>query len=478
MKQGYLMAFIVVLLLTGGNRLSAQPNSIYFLKGVPQTKDLNPARPGIEKGFYLSMPLFSRLDFSVNTNNWSYNDLIHRGRGAMKDSLVWDFKNYLSSLDKNNFVNESMALTLLEAGWKRGTYFYGFSWSERQVAEPFFTRNVVDLLYYGNASYLGSTYHTGYLGVGAQHYREFAFTIAKEVSKKLRVGITGKLLFGLAGIKTSGLNVVAGMPQSGNQIDIGANGNVFISAPVDVQILNDKGYKMVSRDYFSMNSYLSNFGNPGFAVDLGFATKVNKEFEFSMSLIDLGFISWSRDVTTLAENGHFIFRGVNLNTVTPTNNPPTSSDAMGLFLALSDSLRGAFLPMKSTNGFSTLLPVKLYVAGEYKVGDDVALGGLARIRMFNNMLHTSLTASINTKLTSRLSFTASYSMMESTYDNLGLAAAWRAGAIQFYAASDNVVSFARLSSARNMNLRFGINLLFQDGEKRPRGLYNGRRRSK
>jgi hypothetical protein len=474
MRRVYQLMIFLLILMPGTQSSYAQPNSLYFLKGVPQTKDLNPARPGIERGFYISMPFFSKVDLSMNTNNWSYNDLIHQGSGAYADSLVWDFKSYLSSLGKKNFVNESAALTLLEAGWKKGTVFLGFSWTEREFAEPFFTKDLANILYYGNAPYLGNTYSSGYFGVGAQHYREFAFTFSKEMSKKISVGMTGKLLFGMAALKTTGMNFIVGMPVSGDQMDLGATGRAFISAPVDFQLISNNGYHLLSKSHFDRSTYLSNFGNPGFAVDLGFTDKVNPEFEFSMSLVDLGFISWKKDVTVFTENGHFLFRGINLNTVTPTNNPPTTTDAKGLMLALRDSMKVAFFPTETNSGFNTLLPVKLYIAGEGKINENFSIGGVARIRMFNSMIHTSLTASANAALSKNFSLSASYSIMESTFDNLGLAAAFRIGKVQLYGVSDNVFAFYHPSSARNANLRFGINFIFQDEPKQRKGTGNRR----
>ena len=135
-------------------------------------------------------------------------------------------------------------------------------------------------MYYGNAPYLGSTYHSGYFGVGAAHYREFSFTYAREFKKNISIGITGKLLFGMAGVKTSGLNFVGGMPISGNQIDMGATGKALISAPVDIQILNNaSGYQTITKDNFSYGSYFANFGNPGLAVDLGLTNKISEKME-------------------------------------------------------------------------------------------------------------------------------------------------------------------------------------------------------
>src|SRR5665647_740163 len=93
--------FSFVILLFGSHLLLAQPNTLYFMKGIPQTKDLNPARPGIFGGFYFSMPLFSKLDLAVNTNNWAYNDLIHWGTGTRSDSLVIDLDKFRGSIDNS-----------------------------------------------------------------------------------------------------------------------------------------------------------------------------------------------------------------------------------------------------------------------------------------------------------------------------------------------------------------------------------------
>ena len=471
MRQSIWLIVLILLFLSGVNSLKAQPNSLYYLKGVPQTKDLNPARPGIDQGFYLSMPLFSKLDLSVNSNNIGFNDLIHRGTGAQADSMVYDFKKFLSVLDVNNFVNESAALTLIEFGRKKGTSFYGFSWTEREFLEPFFTKNLANLIYYGNAPYVGTTYSTGYFGIAAQQYREFAFTYAKDVNKKISVGLTGKLLFGLAGIKTSGVNAVAGMPQSGDLLDLNATGKVFLSAPVEMQLVYNKGYHFSASEHYSTGKYLTNFGNPGLAADFGFAAKVSQKFEFSMSLIDLGFISWNKDVTSFAENNNFIFRGINLNTITATNMPPVPTDVSSLFIPLRDSLQEKFAPAQPNAKFTTLLPVKFYAAGEYKVNENVTIGAVARVRMLSNMVHTSYTASANAALSGSFSVSGSYSYMESTPVNIGLAGAYRIGHLQFYAASDNIFSFFNPTTATNANLRIGINLIYDDDAKPKKGVY-------
>ena len=458
-KSLILLLSVAIIMVCSG-KLKSQPNTLYFMKGIPQTKDLNPARPGIESGFYISMPLFSKLDLSYNTNNWSYSDLIHWGTGPRKDSLVLDMNKFMSSLGKTNFVMESAALTFLEAGFKSGKNFFAASVSEKEFAEFFFHKNLVKLINYGNYPYLGTTFNSGTFGIGAQHYLEFAFNYSRDVSKKLTIGAAAKLLFGMAAVQTNGLTFKASSPLSGESLDVIASGRANISAPVDFKYNNAGDITSVANNFDGKN-YFNNFGNPGFAVDMGFAYHVNKKFEFSMSIIDLGVISWHTNTTRLTEKGHLLYNGVQI--ADPLS--PTLPAIQPLINNLGDSIQKAFRPDNSARGFSTLLPVKIYIGGDYKLNETVSLSGLARVRIYNNLVHTSLTASTNVLVWNGISLSGSYSIMESTYDNLGVGVGFRGGPFQIYAATDNLFSPFYPSRATNMNLRVGINLIFGDRER-------------
>lgn len=458
----HLFKILLLMILEGGSLLLyAQPNTLYFMKGIPQTKDLNPARPGISGGFYFSMPLFSKLDIAANTNNWAYNDLIHRGTGTRADSLVIDLDKFLGKIGKKNFVYESAALTVLEGGYKRGKNFYAVSLTEREFAEVFFSRNLVNLIKLGNYPYAGQTYYSGNIGISAQHYREFAFNYSRDVTNKLTIGAAAKILFGMGAVQTNGINLKATSPANGESLDVTATGRVNISAPVKfIYSSFDEITSVNQLPNYTIGDYLKNFKNPGIAVDLGFAYRVNKKTELSASVIDLGMIGWKSNVTRLTEQGHFLYRGINLND--PTKIPPVISQFKTVIDSLGEVISNAFRPTHAETNFATLLPTKIYFGIDYQLNDAVNLSGLSRIRIINNTVHTSLTASANALLGNVLSFSASYSIMESTYDNFGLGVGIKTGPFQIYAATDNLFSPFYPSKAKNMNLRIGINFIFND----------------
>jgi hypothetical protein len=199
---------------------------------------------------------------------------------------------------------------------------------------------------------------------------------------------------------------------------------------------------------------------------LGFAYRVNKKTELSASIIDLGVIGWKSNVMRLTERGHFLYRGINLND--PTNNPPVIDQLKPVISQLNESIADAFRPDTAVTRFLTLLPTKVYFGVDYQLSEVVSLSGLSRVRIINNKVRTSLTASANALIWNGLSLSASYSVMESTYDNLGLGVGIKMGPFQIYTATDNLFSPFYPSKARNMNLRIGINFIFNNESKSDR----------
>ncbi|GEM_PF-903361 len=478
---GSFTIFISVFFLMGTNHLYSQPNTLYFMKGIPQTKDINPARPGIAGGFYFSMPFLSKIDLSANTNNWSYNDLIHRGSFnplsntlnntfQTSDSLVIDIDKFRASIDNKNFAFESAALTILEGGYKKGDDFFSVSITEREFGELFFSRNLIDLVKRGNYPYLGQTFYSGNFGVNMQHYREFTFNYSHDVNKKLTVGAAAKILFGMGAVHTNGMNFKIASPAIGDYLDVSTSGKVNISGPVDFGYNSSGLISSVHRiPNYSIRDYLTNLKNPGIAFDFGVAYRVNTKTELSASMIDLGVIGWKSNVTRLTENGNFLYRGVNLNN--PGQTQPFQLQP--IVNALRDSLISEFKPDTLGSNFATLLPTKIYFGIDHQINDVLSFSGLGRVRIMSNRVHTSLTAAANAYLFDALSISASYSLMESTFDNIGLGIGFKIKAVQLYAASDNLFSPFHPAKARNMNLRIGINFIFGDGtDSKKRGSLN------
>lgn len=434
----------------------AQPNTLYFMKNISQTWEMNPANTGIENGWHFSMPGFSSVELTMNTNGWRYADLIHKGTGQYADSLIIDPDKFYNKLDDSNFLYETVNYSLLTIGFRSGKQVFNLGITEKEFANPFFGSNLIALVKNGNAPYLGTSFNTGAFGLNGIHYREFAVGYAYDVNKKLTIGITGKVLFGMGAAQSKGISMTVQSPDDASYLNVEGAGQLNISGPLNFYTSPD-GF-IDSVDTHFDGSYLTNTGNRGFAVDLGAVLKPNDKITLSASIIDLGSIAWKTDVTNLTLNGQFTYQGVNIDNSLDENDPNYKSPE-DAFTELGDSIKQAFSINNTNNSFSTAIPVKIYMGGSYQVNPRIQLGGLARARIYNSQTKLSFTASGNVYLGNFFNLSASYSILEGSYANLGLGIGLRGGPVQFYMVTDNVMAAFDPANVSNLNVRVGLNFL-------------------
>ncbi|NTW32787.1 MAG: hypothetical protein HGB12_09205, partial [Bacteroidetes bacterium] len=93
------------------------------------------------------------------------------------------------------------------------------------------------------------------------------------------------------------------------------------------------------------------------------------------------------------------------------------------------------------------------------------VGLLIRNEFFNKSIHPSLTLSYNKWFFKALSASASYSIMNRGFANIGFGLALNTGFFQTYFVTDNLFCFFNPKGTRNVNMHFGINFIFGYKEK-------------
>ena len=467
LKNKIQFLFLLSILGMVAGNAHAQPNTMYFMKNVSQTWEMNPANTGIESGWHFSMPGFSSMDLTMNTNGWKYSDLIHMGTGQYADSLIVDLDKFYNRLDDSNFMYEKINYSLFTLGFRTGKHVFNLGITEKEFANPFFGKNMVALIKNGNAPYLGTSFNTGSFGLNGIHYREIALGYAYDLNKKLTLGMTAKVLFGLAAAQSKDINMLVQAPGDASYLNVEGSGQLNVSGPFQFYTSPDGLIDSISSN-IDAGSYLTNTGNMGFAVDMGAVFKPNDKVTLSASIIDLGSIGWKTDVTNLTLNGQFSYEGVNIDNSLNKNDPnyKSPSDA---FKDLGDSIKHAFSIDNTNNTFSTAIPVKVYIGGSYQVNPNIEVGGLARARIYNSQASLSFTASGNAYWGDFFSLSASYSIIEGSYTNLGLGFGLRGGPVQFYIVTDNVLTAFDPANASSLNLRFGLNFLIGRNKEKNRG---------
>lgn len=468
----------IVCLATFFGEATGQNGQVLYYMNLPQNHLMNPAiHP--TNSFYIGLPVISGINVNVNNNFINFSDIF--SKSASSDS-VYSFLHsesstdeFLNRVNKKNSISPQVTLPVLGIGFKgpKGLYFF-IDINERLEGNAVFPGDIIKLILKGNSAFAGDKIDLSSLRMDMRYFREYGFTISKEISNKLTIGIRPKLFTGILTThidnRSFGINVTEDYTHT-LDMDLTAN----FSGPFDAYIGNDQNLDSITFDdsWFNLNT-LTGIQNRGLGLDLGATYKLlNNKVMVSASLTDIGYIKWNRDVTNLTAKGQFVFDGLDMTDV--INGTKDFEDVGNDLL---DSLKNSFNLTDTNEPFSTWLAPGLTLGGSYNLNKSISFGILSYSRFIGKQVRESLTLSANVNLSNAFSFSLGYSLQNQRADNLGAGIAFRASIFQFYFISDRIpVSWNRLMIDTNtdvvmpanwntINLRLGMNLSFGNKVKK------------
>ena len=231
-----------------------------------------------------------------------------------------------------------------------------------------------------------------------------------------------------------------------------ANADITISGDIEV---NTSGLDNIDE----FGNYITNFRNMGFGVDLGAVYKLSDEWQFSSSILDLGVIYWKHNVKSYVNNGKsFSLNGIDVNDYFSDND----LDADSIIDVIRDSIADVFTLDEVNDNYSTPLTPKWYVGAKYNLTEKHRFYGTVNLQFFRAGIRPDFSLGYEFKLEKYLSVTANYSIFSGSYANIGVGVQVRAGPVQFYIMSDNILAGFNFFNYQTIHYRFGINLLFGD----------------
>ena len=432
-KSLYLLVLLAIIMQEAASQNS---QTLYFMN-LPQNHLLNPAlKPS--NSFYLSVPALTGININVNNNFVNFSDVIMPNQKG--DSLIsflhpdYNPDNFLKKLKTSNFIAPEINIQLLGLGFKAGKDMYiSLDITERVEGNFALPKDLFVLALKGNNDFVGKTINLTGLDARLRYYHEFGMGVSKNITSKLRIGIRGKLLFGVANMslnnKSLGLTV-----NNDYSYDFNADVSANISAPVKVYSTGNKIDSVVFDDKrLKEPSFYFNTKNMGLGVDIGAVYQLTDKICFSASITDLGYIKWKSDVTNLQANSTFKFSGFNITDV--ANGTKTIDQ---LATEMVDSLKNSFKISNTSTGFNTYLPTKVYLGASYNLTKSISLGILSCSLFSGKQIREALTLSANINLGSAISTTVSYTAENSRYNNLGAGLAFRLGIFQIYLMTDKI----------------------------------------
>ncbi len=434
-------------------------NTLHFLKNNPQNKYLNPA---VQRNYksYSTFPLLGKIYINYSNTGFAYNDIIHKGTGSLSDSLVIDLDKFYNTIKNSNYILFSSEISYLSFGATQGKSFVTFDFGNKSDFRFGFDKIFLGYFINGNSMYRGSNYNLGSISINMLSYNEIAFGVSRMINDRLTIGIRAKLLMGIANINTekSVFNIFTS--DNGDELIINSEYMIRTSMPVNYQTDTD-GYieDFDIKDNISVPGIVLNTNNLGYAFDFGAYYKISDRITVSAAAIDLGLINWSDNATVLKQKSSYTFKGIDLSN-SLDNTSADYKPVEDLFNDIADSITNQLKPTYSNQKYRTNLTGKLMVAGTYNVNNWLSGGILGRTDIYKGKWYPSLTISANTYLLNGFSTAITYTIGNSSFNNIGLGLSARLGSFQLYVVTDNILAPIVPHKTRNLNIVSGINFVF------------------
>ena len=432
LKKFLLAQFLLAQLLLS-QFLLAQPGHLMsgLLNFSPQANFLQPAYAP-EGQLFVGLPGLSRISILAN-NRLSYRDIFLSERDPVE---------LLSSQRNSLAIEANVGLFLF--GYKSAqSHYVSLFLNQRLGTFFYYPRDFVKLFWQGNASLIGREQYLGSLQTELLAYQEIGLGYSFPISKRLRLGAHLKYLIGLANLS---------MPRAA-EVDLQIDSDTFVhtftlrnfrirssTIPIDSSAVTT---------YMPMLQDLSLSRNRGMAADIGMSYDISPLLNLSVSLRDIGMISWrdSPRVYTV-EHSYTTLGDVDLNMANIDSLRSNLVDDFGLSI---DTLRyNSSLHSSVFSTFSWRLSRDNYLSASHTF-QRLPGSFLGRVRTYYSLSYM--------RHMSR-NFSASASIMGyPQHITLGLACVYNVGAFQLYGALGNVLGLFDVPGMRVADISLGVNII-------------------
>lgn len=437
----------------------------YFMEGTHYREQLNPALTPT-KG-YFNLPVIGAVNATVGSTSLGYQDIID----IIDDGDDFYTKpDFMNRLKDNNKLNVNFSTEILSAGWYKGKNFWSFNIGLRTDIGANLTKNMFTFLNEMETveeNWRNSNYDISGQQLNINAYTEIGLGLSRQINSRLTVGARVKALLGIGNmeLKLNRVAMSANLP-SDQQINQWSSESYWNSmtpsqAAQAAQELKDKfnnyhanltvGAELKSsfkglelqeeegKDYvtdFDFDSGKLGIAGYGFGIDLGASYKILDNLTVSASVLDLGFISWSKSSTKIASANPdpIDIKGSTYANMVDPNNPNTvmnavnqlQNDAQGYMdrVTNGDVLDYDMLQLEVSDAKESRksrLASILVLGAEYGFfNNKLAVGVLSTTRFVQPDALTELTFSANYRPKSWFNVALSYSAIQSAGKSFGL----------------------------------------------------------
>ena len=443
---------IITLVLTI-TAFSQNKQVLYDFAGLPQTLLLN---PGLDTNLksHFGLPLISGFSTEIGSTGFSVADIFAADNRDINDKVA----TLLDNVDSKDYLKLNTQIEVFSAGYRLNDRTYlSLGFYEELDFIFFLPKDVLTLATEGNISPLGRSFDFSHLNLNADLLGVIHAGITRSVNKKLTIG--GRLKIYSSAINVESIN------NTGTFRTTPGENNISVSKLENINVT----YKTTGISEISASSVLANTflgRNLGLGGDVGFSYRATPQLKISGSLVDFGFINHSKNIENTTREGFFTTEGLDFQY------DGTDPD---YWKQLNDDFKAAIPEVANQDSYMAWRPSKLNAAVKYSFGETRSqycydrtfkeiytdAFGVQLYSLFRSLRNEyALTGFYEKSFSSKVHTKLTYTVDNYSYSNIGLGISAEFWKVNFYGILDNIAELSDISSAKNVSLQFGFNLLF------------------
>ena len=462
--------YLVVILISSFVIQAQNKQLLYNFTTIPQSLMINPGAD-VKYKYYFGVPLLSGISLQVGSSGFSAYDLFANNGVNFNTKL----RSVVYNASRNDKVTINEQIELFSGGFKLGDWmdnkgYISFGMYQEFDFFSYVPKDIAILALDGNRDYLGRSFNLGDLNVKAEMVSVLHVGYHKDVSDKLILGARAKIYaspFNATSTKNSGYILTT--PGTTTFYDQVIYSDMQLNTSGISQYLDDEYEGDIAADIRKKAIF---GGDLGLGLDLGFTYYPEKNKQLTASLVDIGFVSHSKDVETYTYKGVYQYEGINPNFTDP-------DVPKNIYEEFQDAI-----PLDTLNNkYTTWRPLKFNASYQYSFntnrgGEDcscstdeasykTAVGGQLFVMTAARTPIMALTGYVRHRLLKSIDLKATYTIDSYSYKNIGLGMAVNAGKFNMYVLADNLLEYRDLSKAKSLSLQFGVNFVFKDSNDPP-----------
>ena len=447
-KAGFV--FILFIMSAYSIVMAQETSSLYLLSDIPQASFENPAIQNKTGKLVIGLPFLSGTYADWNASV-PFNSLFSEG-------FSYSFHRFYDSLDDKGNAWAGAGISMFFISLHHNNNTFTLSVSERGFSAAEFDREIVRFIRDGTMDFYGVNENLGSASFFIRHYREVAAGISKRVREWLDFGIRPKILFAKLNFETQDLNFSVETVEEKDRLHLRPEGSFILTGPFLHKRDTVYNFSRFNAN-FSPGDYFFQLRNLGIALDMGVIFRPGKLSEWSLSLIDAGMIGFRYNSFDVKFN-----RPVKYSRFTPyqSHSPDNSYyiEPREALRAFGDSVSYIIDVKDSEKRFFSTLPLKLNARFKYKINEKTTAGVSNQLLLYKGYPQNRFTPYIETILLSGFRVYGSLTLLNSSALLPGLGFSFTGKRLQYYFAGNNIPGIVQPTSAKHLNLCFGINLLF------------------